>query len=56
MVEAAEKFKRYLQRHKIDSFEREELGDEHESVIFRSTVECRDSMCRSGSFSTIRSM
>ena len=39
MVEAAEKFKRYLQRHKIDSFEREELGDEHESVIFRSTVE-----------------
>ena len=39
MVEAAEKCKRYLQRHKIDSFEREELGDEHESVIFRSTVE-----------------
>ena len=39
MVEAAEKFKRYLQRTKNESFEREELGDEHRSVIFRSTVE-----------------
>ena len=39
MVEAAEKFKRYLQRTKNESFEREELGDEHRSVIFRSTDE-----------------
>lgn len=39
MVEAAEKFKRYLQRTKNESFEREELGDEHQSVIFRSTIE-----------------